>query len=220
MCEPTVPVPGHPGDGAVGHGACQLEHGGAERGDEDGRRGRAADVERGERVRGHPLARAPRRFSVQQGHEGGQVLAHVGGGLLVAQPPHPLDDDLVGEPDAEEQPVVGGRLHRQRLLGQHHRVAGVDGHDPGSQPDARHLGAGRGQPGQRVGAEDLRGERVVEAGIGEPAQLGHRRVERLVQVQHRPDAQRLGHGSRSSSPSVLDVPAPVSTPIATRRRVT
>ena len=76
--------------------------------------------------------------------------------------PHGLDHDLVGEPDAQEQAVLRGHLHREGLLGQHHRMAGVDGDHPGAQADARDLRAGHGQERERVVAEDLGGKGMVE----------------------------------------------------------
>ena len=40
-------------------------------------------------------------------------------------------------PIPERQAATGGRLHGQRLGGQHHRVPGVGGHHRGAEADAR-----------------------------------------------------------------------------------
>ena len=98
---------------------------------------------------------------------------HVGGRALVAHAPHPLDHHLVGQADAEEEPVARRHLHGEGLLGQHHRVPRVHRHHPRAQADAGHLGAGDGQERQRIGPEDLGREGVVEPGFVVAPQEGH-----------------------------------------------
>jgi len=98
-------------------------------------------------------------------------------------------------------------LHRQRLLCQHHRVPRVHRHDAGAEGDAGHLRTGDGEQGQRIVIEDLRGEGVVQPGVGQPPQpldgVGHR----LVDLDETPDTQRLCHGPDAPSPSLPVVPA-------------
>ncbi len=133
-------------------------------------------------------------LAAEQRHESGQVLLHVAGRLVETEAPHPLHHHLVREADAQNQAVAGGPLHGEGLLGQHHRVAGVDRHHAGAQTDAGHLRPGGGQEGQRVGSEDLDGQGVVEPGFGETPQLGHGVGQRPVDVDQAADAQGFGHG--------------------------
>ena len=77
------------------------------------------------------------------------------------------------------RPPRGG-LHRQRLLGQHHRVPRVRRHHRGAQLDARHLPPDDGQRGQRVVAEDLRHPVRVEAAVGGLPRLVDHRVQRAA----------------------------------------
>ncbi len=209
---------GHPGDGAVGHAARQLEHGVAQRGDEDRRRLDIGDVERGEGVGGHTLPLEVHRLAPQQRHERGQVLPHVGRRALIAHAPHALDHHLVREADAQQEPVVRRHLHGEGLLGQHHRVPRVHRHHPGSQADAGHLRAGHGQERQRVGAEDLRREGMVEPGLPVPLQQGHHIGQRLVGLNHAPDAQWLWPCPWCSSRSLPVMSAPLSRRIPGRGR--
>ena len=184
---------GHPGHGAVGDGARQLEHGGTQCGDEDRRRRGIADVQGCEGVGRDALARAPHRLASQERHERGQVLPHVARRLVVAHAPHALHHHLVRQADAQEEPVAGRPLHGEGLLRQHHRVARVHRHHTRTQADAGYLRAGHGEQGQCVGPEYLRGEGVVEARLRGPPQLGHHVGQRLVDVDHAPDPQRSGH---------------------------
>ncbi len=141
-----------------------------------------------------PFAIHVARLTGEQRHQGGQVLLHVAGRLVEAEAPHALHHDLMGEADAQNEAVPGGPLHGQGLLGQHHRVAGVDGHHSGPQTDAGHHRPRGGQKGQRIGPEDLDGPCVVEPGVGEPLQLGHGVGQRAVDVDQAADAQGFGHG--------------------------
>ena len=68
---------------------------------------------------------------------------------------HIVDDDLVGQADAEDQPAAHRRSGRQRLLRQHGRMAGISRHDGRAQPDAGDLAPRHGQRGERVEAEDV-----------------------------------------------------------------
>ena len=61
------------------------------------------------------------------------------------------------------------------------------------------LRPGGRQQGERVGPEDLDGERVIQPGLGELAQLGHRVGQRPVDVDQAADAQGFGHGALVSS---------------------
>ena len=82
----------------------------------------------------------------EQGHEDRQVLPHVAGRLLERQAEHVLDDQLMGEADAEGETTAGGRLHREGLAGQHHRMAGI-GRDDGRSEADRRAPPGRRRPG-------------------------------------------------------------------------
>ena len=104
--------------------------------------------------------------------------------------------------------LAGGQLHGEGLLGQHHRVPGVDRDDAGAQADAGDLRPGGSQQGQRVGPEDLDGEGMVQPGLGEPAQLGHRVGQRPVDVDQAADAQGFGHGCSRLLASVPVVSGP------------
>ena len=183
----------HPGDRAVGDDAGQLQHRRPKRSDQDRRGGRARHRDGHEGVGRHLLALAVDGLTAQHRHQRRQVLTHVGAGLGEAHAPRTLDHDLVGEPDAEEKAVVGRRLHGQGLLGEHHRVPGVDGHHAGTQADARYLRTGRGQQRQGVGPEDLHGEGMVEPSLVSPPQLGHDVGQRPVDVDQGADSQGLGH---------------------------
>jgi hypothetical protein len=70
--------------------------------------------------------------------------------LLERQAHHRLDDDLVGQADAQAEPAAARRVHRQRLLCQRHRMARERRHDAGAELDAGDLPPGDGQCRQRV----------------------------------------------------------------------
>ena len=162
--------PRHPGDGAVGHAARQLEHAGGE-GRQQDRAGRRLGHRHlalglyGVALEGHLL-------TAEQRQQHRQVLAHVPGRLVEAVPVHVLDDDLVRQPDAERQPARAGRQRRgQCLLRQHRRMPRVGGDDGRAELDARHLAAGYRQRGQRLEPEDVGHPDRREPVVGRPADL-------------------------------------------------
>ena len=53
-------------------------------------------------------------------------------------------------PMPSDEPAARRGLHRERLLGEHHRVARVRRHDPGAELDARDLAADDRERRQRV----------------------------------------------------------------------
>ena len=112
----------------------------------------------------------------RQRAEHGQVLAQVADRLGEAHAHHRLDHDLVAQADAEAQPAAAGRVRRQGLLGQHHRVPRVRRHDARAELDARHLAADDGERRERVVAEDLR--RPVRSRSPRPRPAGPRRRRR------------------------------------------
>ena len=87
-------------------------------------------------------------------------------GLLERQAEHVLDHDLVREPDARARAAARGDVHRERLLGEHHRVARVGGDDPGAELDAGHLAADDREHREVVEPEDLRDPVAAEALFG------------------------------------------------------
>ena len=111
-----------------------------------------------------------------------EVLTHVHCGTIERQAEHVLDHDLMRQPDAEREPAVHRDLSRQRLRGEHHRVARVRRDDTGAEFDARHGAPGDGERGERIDAEDLRRPRRAEA-------VGHRPLERRL---------KIGEGIRTS----------------------
>jgi hypothetical protein len=74
----------------------------------------------------------------------------VPGRPVEAVPVHVLDDDLVGQADAERQPPADRCGRGERLLRQHGRVARVGRHDSSAQLDPGYLAAGDRQRGERV----------------------------------------------------------------------
>ena len=119
----------HPGDGSVGGRPGELEHLRAERGDEHREGSGARDVERA--VRAQCLAPAGHRPLVDEGHQDREVLPHVADRLLERVTEHPLDHELVREPDAKGQPPAADGLGGHRLGREHHRDgAGMWGPPP------------------------------------------------------------------------------------------
>ncbi len=58
-----------------------------------------------------------------------EVATHRGGMALIGQSEHVLDDPMMREAHAEGESATGDRLDRQRLLGQHDGMAGLDRYD-------------------------------------------------------------------------------------------
>ena len=124
--------PRHPGDCAVGHRSCELQHHWRQSGQEHGRRLHALHVERAERVGLQGLAGEGDLLAPQGRKEGGQVLAHVPGRLVERVPEGALDHDLMREADAEDQTVTDGSLHREGLPREHQRMSRVGRDDGGA----------------------------------------------------------------------------------------
>ena len=93
-------------------------------------------------------------------------------------------------PMPERQPPAAGRLHRQRLGRQHHRMAGV-GRDHGrAEVDRGDLARHGGEGGQGVVGEDLARPGHLDPGLGQAGHLGHHVVERPLRVEHHADSHR------------------------------
>ena len=69
------------------------------------------------------------------------------------------------------------RVHGQRLLGEHHRVARVRRHDARADLDPWHLAPDDGERGERVVAEDLRRPDVSNPSASACAGLGDHVVD-------------------------------------------
>ena len=65
--------------------------------------------------------------------------AHGGGGLLVGQAQHLVDDPVVRHAEPQREAAAAHRLGRQRLLGEGDGVPGLDGYDGGADLDAAGL---------------------------------------------------------------------------------
>src|SRR5206468_627206 len=106
----------------------QLEHLRAERREEDGD---TAFVRNGQAdLALHSLAGEGGGLVVQEREEDGQVFVHVPQRALERVAVHLLDDDLVGQADAEREAARPGRDGgRTRLLRQNGRVPRIGRHD-------------------------------------------------------------------------------------------
>ena len=102
-----------------------------------------------------------------QWHEHFEVLAHVGGAPLVGEAEHVLDDQLVGQADAQGETSRGGRLGGEGLLGDGRRMPGVGGRDRRAEADALGLAADEGQ-----GRDGVEGKDVGQPDVVEPGRLG------------------------------------------------
>jgi len=58
------------------------------------------------------LALVVHLLTPEQRHQRVQVITHVAGGAVEAEPVHVLDDDLMGQPDAQGEAPTGGGLCR------------------------------------------------------------------------------------------------------------
>ena len=140
--------------GPVGRGAGQLEHLGAERGEERGRR----------------LGRLGRH--VGRGCHGLEVGAHGRQRLVVGQVAQALHQRRVGDPEAQDEAVA--RLLGDRALGLHHGP-GVPVVDVG---DAR----GEHERVGAVGQMGDVGERVPPQGLGQPQRAVAERFQSLREL--------------------------------------
>jgi hypothetical protein len=201
---------GHPGDGALGQLAGQAQHGRSEGGDQDGK---GLGVRHPE---GADHGRGPQRLSgeidgplVDQGPQHGQVLPHVEGRPLEGDTHHPLDDQLVGQPDAENESPPDGGLGGEGLSGQHHGVTGPGGNHGRTEGDVRYLPAGDGHGSEGVDAEDLGQPGRPEPGIGHrPDLIDDASEAGLVgDVHHHPDLHL-----RTSFPGTPRTPGIPGTP--------
>ena len=106
------------------------------------------------------------RLAPHQRQQDREVLPEVAHRLVPGDAQHPLDDQLVGQADAEREPALRHLLEGERLGGEHHRVTGEGGDDPGGQLDAGDLVRGDGEGGDGVDAEDLGHRHRGEPGLG------------------------------------------------------
>ena len=160
---------GHPEDRAVGALARQPQHHRPERGEQHRRRRDVGDVERV--VHSEQVVLDVDRAGAGEGAvEHVEMGAQGRNGVLVRQAEHLVDDPVVRHAEAEPQPPVAHRLHRQRLLRESDRVPGLHRHDRGADLDAVGLHAddrGRGERVELVG--DLRDPHGRQAGVLGPA---------------------------------------------------
>ena len=72
----------------------------------------------------------------QRGVEHFEIVAGVGGRLLIGDAEHVAHDPVVRRPDAERQPSPGHRMHRKCLAGKRDRMLRLQRNDGGAQLDA------------------------------------------------------------------------------------
>jgi hypothetical protein len=97
---------------------------------------------------------------------------------------------------SQGQPAAGQRLHGQRLRRQRGGMARVGGHDGGPELDARQLGAGDRQHGQRVGTEDLGQPDTARAALGQRPDLLDLVARGTAPAGDVPDPDADSHGGR------------------------
>ena len=161
--------PGHPRDRAVRQPAGEAQQLGPQRRHQHRRDGRVRHRQvapGGDRLA--PVAHLLGHRAVQRL----EVLLEVTDRPIEGDPPAALDHRLVRGPDAEHQAAADQVVRGQRLLRQHHRVAGVGGYDGGGEADVRRGGPHRPDDRQRVHAEGLRHPVAVEALGGRLLQAG------------------------------------------------
>ena len=168
--------PGPTEQRSPGLGTGQLQHLRAHGRKEDRDVMRVADRE----LSGGPqdLALEVHRLAGQHREEDRQVLTHVPGRRVERQPEHPLDEELVRQPDAERQPTTREHRRSQGLLGEHHGMPRVHRHDVGPQLDPLRVPTDRGERGQRLEREDVRQPERVQLGLLRPLRGGQRLGER------------------------------------------
>ena len=145
MWSPIARLVGHPQHGAVGVLACDLQHHRPERGDQHRHRRLGAQhgrVVHGERV----VLDVDRTRAGDRGVEHLEIVAGVGGRLLVGDAEHVAHDPVVRRPDAERQPPGGHRMHRKCLAGKGDRMLRLQRHDGGAELDARGVRAPSAPP--------------------------------------------------------------------------
>jgi hypothetical protein len=160
-----------------GAGRC-LEHLRAQGSHDDPERLRTLGVEGGRRaVR---LTLVLHGLEPRQRAEHTEVVADVSDRLVVAQPHHVLDHDLVAQADAQRESATAGGADREALLSDRQRMARERRDDRRAELDPRHLAADERQRREGVVAEDVRHPVRVEAVRLRSRGLGDDVVERAV----------------------------------------
>ena len=145
---------GAPRDGAVRHASGEIEHPGLQRGEQHRRRVGPCDGEA--TACGDGGAGDVDNALVQCGHQRVEVLTHVARGPVVRVSPRVLDGHPVRQPDAEQQPRVGGGVGGERLGRERERMARVGRDDRRAQLDAPRVTPDEREHRERVEAGALR----------------------------------------------------------------
>jgi hypothetical protein len=207
---------GHPGDRAVGLAAGERQHLGRERGEQDRRRRRAGHAER--RLHAELVAAEVDLALAQQRREHRHVLAHVAERLRERQAEHPLDDQLVRQPDAQAEASAARGARRQRLLRHRRRVARVGRRDRGAELDPAGLAPAQRAGEDRVEAEDVGEPRRREAVCFRRLGLRDQVVDGRRVAADLADADSDAHARTSQNGGARSMAAGAAS-VATRRLV-
>ena len=210
---------GHPGDGAVGQLASQIEHLRGQRGHQDGA---------GRTLQGGQLQVDVEEFSLgtvtapssSRGRMTDRYSRVCKRRAVVGDAEALLHAGAVGRADAEDEPSVGGRGGGEGLLGQGRRVTGVGRNYADAQLDAAGLHPGQGQGGQGVIAPggDVGNPEAVEAVVLGLLDAGQQAVEGHQVGDGRANENTDAHGSPPVKGACILIRVYVGNPVILMRK--